>query len=74
LSGYGNCVVLDHGDGDYTLYAHAEELLVSKGQVVGQGDVIGRVGETDSVKGPGLHFEIRKGADAVNPTTWLRKK
>lgn len=74
ISGYGNCVVLDHGDGFYTLYAHADELLVSKGQQVDRGDVIARVGETDSVKGPGLHFELRKGADALDPMGWLRRR
>jgi murein DD-endopeptidase MepM/ murein hydrolase activator NlpD len=74
LSGYGNCVILDHGKGFYTLYAHAEEILVAKGQNVRQGDVLARVGETDSVRGPGLHFEVRRGADALDPTLWLKRR
>ena len=72
--GYGNMVILDHGSGYYTLYAHAEELLVREGQVVDGGDILGRVGETDSVKGPALHFEIRQGAEALNPAAWLQRR
>jgi septal ring factor EnvC (AmiA/AmiB activator)/cell division protein FtsX len=74
LSGYGNCVILDHGAGFYTLYAHAQELLVTKGQQVAAGDPLGKVGDTDSVRGPVLHFQIRKGAEAQDPEAWLRRR
>ncbi|MBU1949589.1 MAG: permease-like cell division protein FtsX [Candidatus Eisenbacteria bacterium] len=73
LTGYGNCVILDHGRGYYTLYAHAQSILVQKNQSVAQGVPLGEVGETDSVRGAGLHFEIRQGAEALNPDLWLSK-
>ncbi|UCF78239.1 MAG: peptidoglycan DD-metalloendopeptidase family protein [Candidatus Eiseniibacteriota bacterium] len=72
LSGLGNCVVLNHGGGYYTIYAHASELAVAVGQEVSPGQVIGRVGDSGSLKGSCLHFEIRKGKQALNPTEWLR--
>jgi murein hydrolase activator len=72
LGGYGQTVVLDHGQDYYTLYAHASEVLVSQGQTVSAGQSIARVGSTDSLFGPGLHFEIRQGKDARDPARWLR--
>ncbi len=72
LSGLGNCVVLNHGGGYYTIYAHASEVFVSVGQEVSPGQVIGKVGDSGSLKGSCLHFEIRKGKQALNPSEWLR--
>lgn len=72
LEGYGETVILDHGEGYFTLYAHAAEVLVDRGVRVSAGDTIARVGSTDSIQGVCLHFEIRKGAQALDPGTWLR--
>jgi septal ring factor EnvC (AmiA/AmiB activator) len=72
LEGYGNTVILDHGKGFFTLYAHASRIQVAGEQRVGAGAVVARVGSTDSLTGPGLHFEIRLGAEALDPERWLR--
>ncbi len=72
LPGYGNCIILRHGGGYYTLYAHASEILVTQGERVAPGDVLARVGDTGSVAGSSLHFEVRKGTKPLDPTRWLR--
>jgi len=74
FKGFGNLVVLDHGEGYFTLYAHLEELPVKKGDRVREGQSIGTVGETGSLKGPYLYFEIRSGQKALNPAQWLAPK
>lgn len=74
LKGYGNLVVLDHGDGYHTLYAHAAQVLVDEGDQVKDGAVIGRVGETGSVDGPRLYFEVRYQGRAEDPQVWLRRR
>ena len=58
--GYGNCIMLDHGDGTVTLYAHMSSLLVQKGDVVGGGERIARAGTTGYSTGVHLHFEVRE--------------
>ena len=70
--GVGGMVVLNHGDGYYTIYSHLSEVNVSTGVEVQPGAVVGRSGETGSLKGPVLHFEVRKGATPLNPESWLR--
>jgi septal ring factor EnvC (AmiA/AmiB activator) len=72
LEGYGKCVILNHGSGYYTLYAHASEISVQVGKDVAAGEVIGRVGDTGSTSGTVLHFEIRRGKEALNPLEWFR--
>ncbi len=74
LSGYGLTVVLDHGTGVVSIYAHAEVLLVAVGQDVVRGQDIGRVGESGSLRGPYLYFELREAGKPVNPTVWLRPR
>jgi len=74
LKGYGNLVVLDHGDGYHTLYAYASAVLVDEGEAVREGAVIARVGESGSVDGPRLHFEVRAQSRAEDPRLWLRSR
>jgi murein DD-endopeptidase MepM/ murein hydrolase activator NlpD len=69
--GYGNLVILDHGDGDRTYYAHNRKILVREGQAVGQGEVIAQVGRTGRTTGPHLHFEIRRGNRILDPRDHL---
>ncbi len=66
-SGYGNCVVIDHGGGKATLYAHMSSYSVSRGQSVQKGQQIGRGGSTGNSTGPHLHFEVLINGAAVNP-------
>lgn len=70
--GMGGMIVLNHGDGYYTLYGHLDAVLVSNGQEVQPGAVIGRVGDAGSLKGAALHFEVRKGSSPLDPEHWLR--
>ena len=70
--GVGGLVVLNHGDGYYTIYSHLSEVNVATGSEVPAGAVIGRSGEEGSLKGPVLHFEVRKGSAALDPAGWLR--
>jgi murein DD-endopeptidase MepM/ murein hydrolase activator NlpD len=71
LGGYGNLVVVDHGNGLSTAYAHASTLLVSVGQAVGQGETVSLVGSTGNSSGPHLHFEVRVNGQAVDPLLYL---
>jgi len=72
LEGYGKCAIINHGGGFYTLYANASDILVTVGKEVAAGEIIGRVGDTGSTIGTALHFEIRKGREALNPLDWFR--
>ncbi|RMD60944.1 hypothetical protein D6833_08905 [Candidatus Parcubacteria bacterium] len=74
LKGYGLVVILDHGNGFFSLYAHASKLLVKEGQTVAMGDTIGETGETGLTKGRTLYFELRKGTRPVDPLKWLVKR
>ena len=69
--GYGNCVMIDHGNGYYTLYGHMSSIAVSVGQSVSQGATIGYVGSTGVSTGPHLHFEIRQGKTILDPENWF---
>jgi septal ring factor EnvC (AmiA/AmiB activator) len=71
---YGKMVIVSHSQGYYSLYAHLSRVLINVGSDVKEGDVIGEVGDTGSLKGPYLHFEIRKGRQAVDPLVYLRKR
>ena len=69
--GYGNMILIDHGNGVLTRYAHSTKLLVRVGQHVNQGQPIGWVGSTGNATGPHLHFEIIANGDTVNPLNYL---
>ncbi|MCD8315761.1 MAG: M23 family metallopeptidase, partial [Firmicutes bacterium] len=70
-STYGNCIIIDHGNGIFTLYAHASKLLVSVGDTVTQGQVIAYVGMTGRATGYHLHFEVRLGSTRVDPLGYV---
>ena len=69
---YGNCIVIDHGNGIQTRYAHSSKLLVKAGQTVSKGQTIGLVGATGRATGPHLHFEVIVNGDTVNPINYVR--
>jgi septal ring factor EnvC (AmiA/AmiB activator) len=69
--GYGNVVILDHGADHFTVSAHLDRIDVAMGEAVAAGAPIGTVGETGSLEGPRLYFEIRRGGEALDPATWL---
>ena len=71
LPSYGNMVIIDHGNGVHSVYAHANKLFVKKGDRVLKGEVIGKVGSTGKSTGPHLHFEIRKNKKPVDPEPLL---
>jgi len=72
--GYGMLMILDHGDGFYTLYGNLSRLDLNKGAQVARGQVIGLAGETGSLKGSKLYFEIRRNGEAQDPLQWLAKR
>jgi septal ring factor EnvC (AmiA/AmiB activator) len=72
LRGYGQFVILDHGRGYYTLYANLSDVLVESGDRVKAGELIALAGDSGSLEGPKLHFEVRHKKDQLNPVEWLR--
>ncbi len=69
--GYGNVVILDHGSDHFTVSAHLDRIDVALGDPVAAGTAIGAVGETGSLEGPQLYFEIRRGGEALDPGDWI---
>jgi len=74
LPGMGNMLLINHGGGYYTVYAHLDAVLVYEGQQIGSGEMIGYVGDRHGLYGSNLHFEIWKERDHQNPETWLVSK
>jgi septal ring factor EnvC (AmiA/AmiB activator) len=74
FKGYGNLIILDHGHEYYTLYAHVAEILVKEGDDVRQAQRIGTVGNTGSLAGPRLYFEVRYQGRPQDPEQWLRQR
>ena len=74
FKGYGNMVIIDHGHNYCTLYAHIEELFKQKGDTVEGGEVIATVGDSGTLSGPGLYFEVRHHGKPEDPQTWLKKR
>jgi septal ring factor EnvC (AmiA/AmiB activator) len=72
LGTYGQTVIVEHGGGDYSVYGSLSDVKVAKGAHIAKGQLVGEVGTSDPDLPPHLHFEIRHGGPAVNPTTWLR--
>jgi septal ring factor EnvC (AmiA/AmiB activator) len=72
--GYGNVVILDHGSDHFTVSAHLDRIDVQLGAPVAAGTPIGAVGDTGSLEGPQLYFEIRRGAEALDPEEWLARR
>ena len=72
FKGYGQMVVIDHGDGYLSVYGHVDERLVTAGQDIGKGELIARSGEDGSFDQPGLYFEIRHDGRPEDPARWLR--
>jgi murein hydrolase activator len=70
--GYGNLMIIDHGDHYYTVYAHLEERLKPKGEKVETGETIGTAGDTGSVAGTGLYFEVRHRGKPMDPLEWIK--
>jgi septal ring factor EnvC (AmiA/AmiB activator) len=73
FKGYGNLIIVDHGNEYYTLYAHIAEIEAKEGEDVRQGQRIGTVGETGSLAGPRLYFEVRYQSRPLDPEQWLRQ-
>lgn len=71
FEGYGNLVIIDHGGGYHTLYAHLKSIGVEMGQTVPRGHLIGMTGETGSLEGPKLYFELRHDGTAIDPAAWF---
>ena len=70
-SGYGNYIVIDHGNGDSTLYGHCRNLYVSVGDTVSAGEKIAEVGSTGTSTGPHCHFEVRINGQRVDPLDYI---
>lgn len=71
--GYGKIVIVDHGGGYFTVSGHLADVFVEVGDVVEAGDTLGSVGDTGSLRGPGLYFEVRSGGESLDPAQWLAK-
>ncbi|PIR93373.1 hypothetical protein COT99_00905, partial [Candidatus Falkowbacteria bacterium CG10_big_fil_rev_8_21_14_0_10_43_10] len=71
-SGYGNQIVIDHGGGKKTRYAHASKLFVSKGDTIAKGQTIAAMGSTGWSTGPHLHFEVIINGGKLNPLDFIK--
>jgi len=74
FSGYGKMIIVDHGERYYTIYGHLSEMLKKTGDGVSRGEPLGRVGDSDSLTGSKLYFEIRKDGHSLDPEPWFRKR
>ncbi len=73
LKGYGNLVLVRHDNGWVTAYAHADEILVKRGDRIKRGQVIAKAGRTGQVDQPQVHFELRQGQKPVDPTPFMER-
>jgi len=73
FKGYGNMIIIDHKNNYYTVYAHAQDIFASKGDTVEMGEVLATVGDSGSLIGPSLHFEVRHHGKPIDPLKWIKK-
>jgi murein hydrolase activator len=73
FAGYGRMVIIDHGERYFSVYAHLSEIFKKKGSVVRRSETLGRVGDSDSLAGAKLYFEIRKDGKSIDPLPWFQK-
>ncbi|AXY42808.1 MULTISPECIES: murein hydrolase activator EnvC family protein [Halomonas] len=71
MRGFGNLLIIDHGDQVMTLHAHLQQFGVQVGQAVSRGDVLGAVGNSGGHQRPALYFEVRRGGDPIDPQSWI---
>ena len=74
LKGYGNLMIINHGQKYYTVYGHIEEFFKKKGATVAMDEIVASVGDTGSIIGPNLYFEIRRHGKPVDPMKWISKR
>jgi septal ring factor EnvC (AmiA/AmiB activator) len=74
MTGYGLILIVDHGNGYLSLYAHNESLLKDVGDTVKRGDAVARVGNSGGLAQPALYFELRRNGQPVDPSSWLRRQ
>lgn len=74
MRGFGNLLIIDHGDQIMTLHAHLQQFSVRPGQQVSRGDEIGRVGNSGGQRHPALYFEVRQGGEPINPQRWIARR
>ena len=73
FSGYGKMLIIDHGERYYTVYAHLSEFLKKTGDTVERGETVAAVGDSDSLAGAKLYFEMRKDGKSIDPAPWFRR-
>jgi murein hydrolase activator len=73
FAGYGRMVIVDHGERYFSVYAHLSEIVKKNGSVVSRGEILGRVGDSDSLAGAKLYFEMRKDGKSIDPLPWFQK-
>ena len=73
IPGYGNTMIVDHGDSYYTVYAHIDNIQVNMNGYVLRDQVIAQVSDTGSLDGARLHFEVWRGKNKVDPLKWLKR-
>ena len=74
MTGYGNILIVDHGQGYMSLYAHNDGLLREAGDHVQRGQSVATVGSSGGQDSPGLYFELRRNGAPVNPADWLKRQ
>ncbi len=74
MRGFGNLLIIDHGDQIMTLYAHLQQFSARPGQQVNRGDEVGRIGNSGGQASPALYFEVRRGGEPINPQRWIARR
>ena len=74
MRGFGNLLILDHGDRVMTLHAHLQHFAVQVGQAVSRGDALGAVGTSGGQSAPGLYFEVRRDGEPIDPSRWVARR